>query len=41
MDLDKSINNLLNKLKFFDDKNVLKDVKKFLFTVEHNTKSVI
>ena len=39
--LDKSINNLLNKLSFFDDKNVLKDVNKFLLTIKDDTKTVI
>jgi len=41
MDLDKSINNLLNKLSFFNDKSIVKDVNKFLLTIKDDTETVI
>ena len=40
MDIDKTIQNLNRKLKFFEDENIIKEVK-LLFLVEDNTKSII
>ena len=34
MDIDKTIENLNRKLKFFEDENIIKEVNKLLFTVE-------
>lgn len=34
MDIDKTIQNLNRKLKFFEDKAIVKDVNKLLFAVE-------
>jgi len=41
MDIDKTIENLNRKLKFFEDENIIKEVNKLLFSVENNTKSII
>lgn len=41
MDIDKTIENLNRKLKFFEDKAIVKDINKLLFSVENNTKSII
>ena len=41
MDIDKTIENLNRKLKFFEDKAIVKDINKLLFLVEDNTKSII
>jgi len=41
MNKDLTINNLLLKLKFFEDKSIVKDVNKFLLTIEHNGETVI
>ena len=34
MDIDKTIQNLNRKLKFFEDKTIVKDINKLLFAVE-------
>ena len=34
MDIDKTIQNLNRKLKFFEDKTIVKDINKILFSVE-------
>jgi len=34
MDIDKTIENLNRKLKFFEDKTIVKDINKILFSVE-------
>tara|TARA_R110001599_G_scaffold351366_1_gene583059 strand:+ start:57 stop:176 length:120 start_codon:yes stop_codon:yes gene_type:complete len=34
MDIDKTIQNLNRKLKFFEDENIIKEVNKLLFAVE-------
>tara|TARA_R110001592_G_scaffold325965_1_gene606664 strand:- start:559 stop:678 length:120 start_codon:yes stop_codon:yes gene_type:complete len=34
MDIDKTIQNLNRKLKFFEDEAIVKEVNKLLFTVE-------
>lgn len=34
MDIDKTIENLNRKLKFFEDKTIVKDINKLLFAVE-------
>jgi len=41
MDIDKTIENLNRKLKFFEDENIIKEVNKLLFAVENDTKSII
>jgi len=41
MDIDKTIQNLNRKLKFFEDENIIKEVNKLLFAVEDNTESII
>ena len=41
MDIDKTIENLNRKLKFFEDKTIVKDINKLLFSVENDTKSII
>ena len=41
MDIDKTIQNLNRKLKFFEDENIIKEVNKLLFLVEDNTKSIL
>ena len=41
MDTDKTIENLNRKLKFFEDKAIVKDINKLLFLVEDNTKSIL
>ena len=41
MDIDKTIQNLNRKLKFFEDKTIVKDINKLLFSVENDTKSII
>ncbi len=41
MDIDKTIQNLNRKLKFFEDKNIIKEVNKLLFAVEDNTESIL
>ena len=41
MDIDKTIENLNRKLKFFEDKAIVKDINKLLFLVEDNTKSIL
>ena len=41
MDIDKTIQNLNRKLKFFEDKAIVKDINKILFAVEDNTESII
>jgi len=41
MDIDKTIQNLNRKLKFFEDENIIKEVNKLLFAVEDNTESIL
>jgi len=41
MNKDLTINNLLLKLKFFEDKSIVKDVNKFLLTIKDDTETVI
>ena len=41
MDIDKTIQNLNRKLKFFEDEAIVKDINKLLFLVEDNTKSIL
>jgi len=41
MDIDKTIENLNRKLKFFEDEAIVKDVNKLLFAVENDTESII
>ena len=41
MDIDKTIENLNRKLKFFEDKAIVKDINKLLFAVENDTEPII
>jgi len=41
VDIDKTIQNLNRKLKFFEDENIIKEVNKLLFAVEDNTESIL
>jgi len=41
MNKDLTINNLLLKLKFFEDKSIVKDVNKFLLTIKDENLNVL
>ena len=41
MDIDKTIENLNRKLKFFEDKAIVKDINKLLFAVENDTEPIL
>ena len=41
MDIDKTIQNLKDKLKFFEDEGIVKDVNKILFSIVNDTISII
>ncbi len=41
MDIDKTIENLNKKLKFFEDKVIVKDINKLLFLVEDNAEPIL
>ncbi len=41
MDIDKTIQNLKDKLKFFEDEAIFKDVNKILFSIENDTIPII
>lgn len=41
MDIDKTIENLNRKLKFFEDENIIKEVNKLLFAVVNDTEPIL
>ena len=41
MDIDKTIENLNRKLKFFEDEAIVKDINKLLFAVENDTEPIL
>ncbi len=41
MDIDKTIQNLNRKLKFFEDEAIVKDINKLLFAVVNDTEPIL